>query len=427
MTEKPLHRPAARRTQLKDLVASIDIGSTKICCLIAKPFMDHDRINLEILGVGQQASKGIKSGTIIDLDQATHAIGAAVAQAEKIAGKTLKDVVVNISAGQIQSKTLSAEVNIQSGQINSQDIKRAMLHGRKLAMSDECEPIHAIPVTYSIDGNKGIRDPRGMFADILGLDLHLVTANSAAVRNLASCVYKNHLDITNFVSSPYASGLSTLVEDEKDLGCVLIDIGGGTTSFAVFHDGNMVYTDSISVGGNHVTNDIAQGLTISIADAERLKTLYGTALQEASGDRDFIDITPVGEDIKISKQQISRSDLLRIMRPRLEEIFEMVQEKLVASRFNKLAGRRAILTGGTAQTPNIDDLAQQILGRQTRIAKPLEVKNLPRDCKGPNFSTAIGLLHYASRAQADVPSYFYQTDGASNVVRKVSNWIKENF
>lgn len=427
MTTPPLHRPAIRRTQLKDIVASLDIGSTKISCLIAKPFLDNERINLDILGVGQQESRGIKSGTIIDLDAASQAIGAAVAQAEKMANRTVKNVVVNISAGKINSTTLTTETSIQSGQITANDIKKALVHGRKIAFARDAEPIHAIPISYSIDGNKGIRDPRGMFADKLGLQLHLVTAHAASVRNLASCIYRNHLEILNFVSSPFASGLATLVEDEKELGCVLIDIGGGTTSFAVFHDGNMVFTDAIPFGGNHVTNDLAQGLTTSIASAERLKTLYGSALSETAGTEDYIDITPVGERDNTNTHTVTRQEIIAIMRPRLEEIFEMVAEKLESSHLNQLAGRRAILTGGSAQIPNIADLAQTILKKQTRIAKPLPVRTMPRDCRGSNFATSLGLLHYASESPTDIPGYFYQEDGAANLIKKVSRWVKDNF
>ena len=253
-----------RLTTRKGLIAALDIGSSKICCLIGKI---EENGRAAVVGIGHQLSRGVKSGAIIDMDEAEMAILTAVHAAEKMSAETITEVVVNLSGGYPASQTVGVEVAIAGHEVGDSDLRRVLEHGRGIDVGPDRQVIHSIPVGYTIDGNRGIRDPRGMYGDRLGVSMHIVTAAAGAARNIATCVNRCHLEVSARVVSPYASGLATLVEDEKDLGVTVIDMGGGTTSIAVFFDWQVVFTDSVAIGGNHVTSDIARGLSTPLAHA----------------------------------------------------------------------------------------------------------------------------------------------------------------
>ncbi|MSO88527.1 MAG: cell division protein FtsA, partial [Rhodospirillaceae bacterium] len=253
------------------VIAALDIGSSKVCCFVAR--MSGDTIN--VIGIGHQVAKGLRGGSVVDMEAAEAAILNAVSAAEQMAGETLCSVIVSLSAGQLASHTTAVDVEIAGHEVGDTDLRRVIDHGRQHNQRPERELIHAIPVAYTIDGSRGIRDPRGMFGARLGVNMHMITAAPAALRNLATCIGRCHLSVDGFVVSPYAAGLAVLVEDEMDLGATVIDMGGGTTSIAVFFDGNVIHVDGVPVGGNHITNDIARGLSTPVAHAERMKTLYG--------------------------------------------------------------------------------------------------------------------------------------------------------
>ena len=292
----------------------------------------------------------------------------------------------------------------------------------------ERELIHSIPVGYTIDGNRGIRDPRGMFGDRLGASMHVVTAASGAVRNLSTVVERAHLDIDQLVVSPYASGLATLVEDEIDLGVTLIDMGGGTTSLAVFFDGAVVHTDTVPVGGCHVTNDVARGLSTPLIEAERLKTLYGSAIASASDERELIDVPLVGEDNRSQPNHVPKSYLNQIIQPRLEETFELVRGQLEASGFDKLAGRRVVLTGGASQLQGVRELAAAVLDKQVRMGRPIRLQGLAESTGGPAFATAAGLLAYAVAEITDRPGRMaLRVPPSAGLFGRFGHWLRENF
>lgn len=372
-------------------IVALDIGTSKVCCLIARvdrPAMENGGnvvAQPRIVGTGLQVSAGLKNGVIVDVDVAETAIRKAVFAAEQMAGDNIRSVTVNLSGGKPRSQTLGVDVDIGGLQIDDADLQRVFRqtlaieanghsngsvngHANGLANShrernghrSERELIHSIPVAYTVDGNRGIRDPRGMFGDRLSVNMHLVTAASGVIRTLRNVVDQCHLHIDDFVIAPYASGLSTLVEDETDLGVTVIDMGAGTTSIAVFSDGDAVYTDIIPVGGAHVTNDIARGLSTPISHAERLKTLHGAAMATSADEHELIDVLHVGEDEHNSPNHIPRSLLNGIIQPRLEETFELVRERLTDSGFDPIAGRRVVLTGGASQLQGVRELASTL-------------------------------------------------------------------
>jgi len=413
-----------------DLVAGLDVGSSKICCFIARA---DDDGGPRVIGIGQQASRGVRNGTVVDMAAVETAVRNAIHAAEQMAGATIDHVVVNLSGGHPASASVGVEVAIHGHEVGDADLRRAFVHGHQaqdfeLQAQNGRQLIHSIPIAYKIDGNRGIRDPRGMFGEQLGVEIHFVTAASGAVRNLTTCVERCHLDLAGFVVSPYAAGLAALVDDEMELGVTVIDMGGGTTTIAVFYEGNAIYTDVVPVGGLHVTNDIARGLSTSVAGAERLKTLFGHAMAATGDDRETIEVPPVGEEHDGGGQVIPRSLLVGIIQPRLEETFELVRSHLEASGFDKVAGRRVVLTGGASQLTGMRELATLILDKQIRIGRPVRVRGLAEATAGPAYATCAGLLHYAVAADdASVMTLEEETQEPAGLLGRFGHWFREHF
>jgi cell division protein FtsA len=412
-----------RRAARGGVVAALDVGTTKVCCLIAR--VDEHGIP-QVLGLGHQMSAGVKAGTIVDMDLAEEAIGAAVQAAEQASGETIRAVVASLSGGRPTSQTIGAEVPLGGREVGDADMRRALHQSRHVVLAGDAALVHAIPVGFSLDGSRGIRDPRGMAGDRLGVQLHLITAGGAAKRNLETCIARCHLDVESFVVSPYASGLAALVEDEMDLGVTVVDMGGGVTSLAVFADGAMVFADTVPVGGAHVTNDIARGLTTSVAHAERMKTLYGHAVASPADERETILVPHVGEEDDDHASQVPKSILVGIIQPRLEEVFELVRHRLEQSGLAKAAGRRVVLTGGASQLPGTRELAQLVLDKQVRLGRPLRVRGLADAAGGPSFATAAGLLHYAVSQPMDMPVFAGPAEAHGGLLGRVGQWLREN-
>ena len=407
------------------LMAAIDVGTSKICCFIAR--MGEDG-RPHVVGIGHQLSRGVRGGAIIDMEQAEMAVLTTVHAAEQMAGETIEDVVLNLSGGYPASQTVGVEVPLAGREVGEHDLHRVLMHGSQINGNSERRLIHSIPVGYSIDGSKGIRDPRGMFGDRLGVDMHVVTAAAGAVRNLTTCVAKCHLNIKALVVSPYASGLAALVDDEMDLGVTVIDMGAGTTSLAVFFDGHVVYTDSVPIGGAHVTNDIARGLSTPLVHAERMKTLYGNCLATPADEREIIQVPQVGEEETGITNPIPRSILIGIIQPRLEETFELVRSRLEASGFDRVAGRRVVLTGGASQLGGVRELAALVLDKQVRMGRPIRVHGLADATGGPAFTTAAGLLTYALQAEPETTKPTRpEGDLSGGIFVRFGSWLRENF
>ena len=412
------------------LVAGLDIGCSKVCCFIARSETGRAP---RILGIGQQASRGVKGGAIVDMAAAEAAIRSAVHAAEQMAGETIDSVVVNLSAGAPTSRSVDVEVPINGAEVADLDLRRAFEHGHEAhgvnghAVNGH-QLIHSIPTAFRIDEHRGIRDPLGMVGDRLGVTIHMVTAGAGAVQNLTTCIQRCHLDIAAFVASPYASGLAVLVPDEMELGVTVIDMGGGTTTITVFHENNPIYTDLIPVGGNHVTNDIARGLSTPVSHAERIKTLYGHAMAAGADDRELIDVPQVGEEDGGHTHQVPRSLLVGIIQPRLEETFELVRSHLEVSGAGKIAGRRVVLTGGACQLSGLSDLAALILDKQIRIGRPIGIDGLAEATGGPAYAACAGLLNYAISANTAAPRKAQPLTGEPNgLFGRFGLWVREHF
>ncbi|MEM7300150.1 MAG: cell division protein FtsA [Pseudomonadota bacterium] len=418
-------------------VSVLDVGSSKICCLIGRlrpkgesellPGRTH---RIEILGIGHHRSRGIKSGVIVDLDAAEQSIRTAVDGAERMAGLTVESLLVNVSCGRLASEAFSVSVDLGGNDIEDVDIRRVLEAGSAHAMRDGRLVVHSIPIGYNLDSERGIRDPRGMFGNSLGVDMHVVDADTAPLRNLEHCINRSHLSVEAMVASPYASGLSTLVDDESEMGCACVDMGGGTTTLSIFVEGQLVHADAIAVGGNHVTMDMARALSTRLEDAERLKVLQGSALPSISDERDIVSVPPIGEDDRDVANQIPRAQLTRVIRPRIEETLEMVRDRLNASGFAATVGKRVVLTGGASQLNGLSEVARRVLARNVRLGRPMGIKGLPEAARGPAFSTAVGLMIYPQTAQIEhfakrrAPMKLTGTGGAFS---RVSQWLRESF
>ncbi len=417
----------ANQTKMRSgLIAALDVGTTKACCFIARA--DGDK-GIRIVGIGHQVSHGLRSGNIVDMDAAEATIRATVEAAEQMAGENIRQVIVNLSGGNPKSKLIAYEISIAGHEIGDADLHRVLDPSGLLdGKSHERQLIHAIPVGYTIDESRGVRDPRGMYGERLGVNMHVVSAGSGAVRNLSTTVARCHLDIETKVVSPYASALACLVKDETQLGVTHIDMGGGTTSIAVFFDGELVHTDSIPVGGVHITNDIARGLTTPLAQAERMKTLYGSAISSPSDDREVIKVPLIGEEGSAETNQVPRSMLVGIIRPRLEETFEMARARLEAAGFDKVAGRRVVLSGGASQLPGVRELAATVLDKQVRLGRSRPVDGLAEAVSGPAFSTCAGLLDYAANKPETGPDKPYRPMAEANGrLGRLGQWLRGNF
>lgn len=414
------------------IITGLDIGSSQVSCFIARAENDRASHSLRprILGVGNHESRGVRAGVIVNLAEAERAIRAAVEMAERMARETVRRVVVNLSCGHPVSQSAGAVISLPGPEVREQDMRKVLQQAQtRNANRDGEEVVHAIPVGYSLDGHKGITDPHGMYGSRLGACLHVVTAASGPVRNLLLCVQRCHLEVDALVVSPYASGLACLVEDETDLGVTCIDMGGGQTGFAIFSGGHMVHQESIPVGGIHVTNDIALGLSCSNATAERIKALYGSATVSASDERDMIDVPHLGEEDRETTNHLPRSVLNGIIQPRLEENLEMVRDRLQGSGLRDIAGRRIVLTGGACQLNGVRELAAEIFNSQCRIGRPIRLRGLPASSEGPEYSTVAGLIGFAMRGPVEAGGVMAKDKqmALAGRVSRIGNWLRENF
>jgi cell division protein FtsA len=438
MNVVPLHGRKEQRQAPPEkggIVAALDIGSSKIACLIAEVqpprSRSDDRPSLRFLGVGHQASRGVKAGTIVDIDAAERSIRLTVDAAERMAQTTISRVVVGMSGGRPHSALHSGSAKVNTGEVGESDIDAAILAAISNAEIGRRRLLHVSPVRFTLDGSHATAPPLGMFGEELTVEVNVVTAEGAAVRNLALAIERCHLSIADHIVSPNAAAQAVLAEDEKELGVTLIDMGGATTGITVYAAGRVAFADVVPIGGHHITNDLAHGLSTTIAHAERMKTLWGSALASVVDDRETIAVPLLGERGVDTVHHVPKSLLNGIIRPRLEEIFEIVRNRLDASPVAQLAARRAVLTGGASQLTGAREIAAQWLGFQVRLGAPIPMPGLPEVAQMPNFAVAVGLLHCALRPERrfDEPARIRETVDRheQTYLRRVGRWIVESF
>ena len=384
------------------IVAAIDIGSSKIATLIAQVAVDSvtGESSVNVVGASAPGSRGIKKGQIVDIEEAVEATIASVEAAERMAGYNLESAFVALGGAHIHSQNSHGVVAVSdpNGEINQNDVDRAIEAASAVSLPASREVIHVLPREFIVDGEAGVRDAVGMSGVRLEVDTHIVSAASAAVKNVKKAVNEVGIQIEDLVFSGLASGESVLSPTEKELGCVVIDVGGGTTSIAAFIDGSLAYSGVIPVGARNVTNDLAIGLRVSLETAEKIKIAISAKKPKDKEESDEMDLERLGvtEIKKISKKTL----LEGIIRPRLNEIFTMVKIELDREGLGNRIPSGAVITGGGAETAGIIDSAKRMLSLPVRIGVPRGVGGLIDDIMTPSFATPVGLLLYgAKRAQ----------------------------
>jgi len=431
----PKMRPIPTRRSV--VVAALDVGSSKVVCLIGRlrphgpqQVLTRRSHSVEVIGFGHTLARGTKAGTVVNLVQAEDAIRRAVDAAERMASVEIESVVLSISSGRPTSELFAAEIELVGSAVTENDIARVLSAGSRHSLRDGRAVLHSLPVGYSIDGVNGVRDPRGMLGSRFGVDMHVATTDIAAARNLMLAVERCHLDVEAMAASPYVAALAVLADDEGDLGAAVVDMGAGTTTIAAFQAGRLVHIDGFALGGHHVTMDLARGLNARIADAERIKTLYGTVLSGASDERDMITVPPLEEHEREQAQLVSRATLVSIIKPRVEEILEMVRDRLAACPIASDRRGHVVLTGGASQLNGLPELAARLIGRPVRLGRPLGIGGAPDAAKGPAFAVAAGLLVYPQAAHLEhfeARRKRQLMTGTGGYFARVGRWLRESF
>lgn len=387
-----LDKPHALSSQ-SGTIAALDLGGAKISCFIVKK---EDRresdYSMRISGVGFVQSRGVRAGNIIDIEAASQAIAQAVERAEAMANTALEEIRVVIPGAQCASQTVMAQISLALKPITLDDLNRAIATALGQLRFVNRRPIHLLTIGWSVDEAEDVRDPRGLSGRTLGIKLLVITIDEACFETIVQCVNKAHLTVHAIVSAPLASAISVLEHDERQLGAIVIDMGATTTSVCVFKGGNCIHIDAINIGGAHVTQDLARGLPTRIDAAERLKTLYGSAIASNADGRDLIDVPPLGDADISAPNRIYKEKLKEIIAPRIEETFELILDRLINAGFQIDAGQTIVLTGGAAQLTGVREICVQIFDAPVRIGKPLRVSHLGDAVSGPSFSAVTGAI-----------------------------------
>jgi cell division protein FtsA len=433
-------RQMRRAAMQRGVLAILDVGSSKIACLILRfdgpsssrvddgvgPMAGQSRFR--VIGAATTRSRGVRFGEIHAMQETERAIRTAVQAAQKMAQIRVDHVIACFSGACPRSYGLAGEVEVEEATVAEADISRVLAACELPAFGDGREVLHAQPVNFALDARSGLSDPRGQIGRKLACDMHLLTVEETAISHLVHCIRRCDLELAGIASSAYVSGLASLVEDEQELGAACIDMGGGATGLSIFIKKHMIYADSVRLGGEHVTGDIAKGLQVPHSTAERIKTFYGGVVATGADDRELIEIGGDSGDWERDRRTVSRAELIGIMRPRVEEILEEVRSRLDAAGFEHLPSQSIVLTGGASQIPGLDGLAARILGSQVRLGRPLRVQGLPQAATGPAFSSAVGLSLFAAHPQDEwwdfeAPPVRYP----ARSLRRAIRWFRDNW
>lgn len=380
-------------------IVGIDIGTTKICTLVAE--VDRDNA-VRIVGVGLARSKGIKKGVVLDVNETTAAIEESIQQAEQISGYQISSAYVGLAGSHISALNNRGSVTLSNshGPVRAGDVQRALESAKAVHLPDNREILHVIPRHFTVDGDEGVKNPVGMHAQQLEVEAHIVTGATSSIDNLVKCVQANQIEIESLVLEPLASGESVLTPMERDMGVVLADIGGGTTDIAIFIEGSIWHTVVLPTGGLQITNDIAVGLRTDFDTAEALKIKYGHSVPQKVAEDEKLDVVTFGE---AGKQSIARRFLADIIQARTEEIFELILQEIKRSGYDGLLPAGVVLCGGTANLTGIKETGQKILNLPIRVGAPQSLRGLVGDLNDPVYATSVGLLAWGHQHQPEEP------------------------
>jgi len=433
-------RNIRRAAMQRGVIAILDIGSSKVGCLILRLETADGAREMEgvgsmagqssfrVIGAATTRSRGVRLGEIAVMNETERAIRTAIQSAQKMAAVRVDHVIACFSGAEPRSYGLAGEWELQDSVVSDQDVARVLASCDVPDIGEGREVLHAQPVNFALDHRSGLGDPRGQIGNRLSCDMHMMTVDAAVVQNLIYCLKRCDLELAGLASSAYVSGVSSLVEDEQELGAACIDMGGGSTGISVFMKKHMIYADSVRMGGDHVTSDISKGLQVPLTTAERIKTKFGGVHATGMDDREMIEIGGDSGDWEKDRRQVSRTEVIGIMRPRVEEILEEARARLDAAGFDHLPSQQIVLTGGASQIPGLDGLAARILGQRVRLGRPLRVQGLPQAATGPAFSSSVGLCLFAANPQDewwdfDIPTERYP----ARSLKRAFKWFKDNW
>jgi cell division protein FtsA len=433
-------RNMRRAAMQRGVIAVLDIGSSKVACLILR-FDGVERLresdgvgpmagqsSFRVIGAATTRSRGVRFGEISVMNETERAIRTAVQSAQKMANVRVDHAIACFSGGEVRSYGLAGEWELQDSVVSEHDVARVLAACDVPDIGEAREVLHAQPVNFALDHRSGLGDPRGQIGNRLACDLHLLSVDASVVQNLIYCIKRCDLELAGIASSAYVAGKSSLVEDEQELGAACIDMGGGSTGISVFMKKHMIYADCVRMGGDHVTGDISKGLQVPLTTAERIKTKFGGVHATGMDDREMIEIGGDSGDWEKDRRQVSRTELIGIMRPRVEEILEEARARLDAAGFDHLPSQQIVLTGGGSQIPGVDGLAARILGQRVRLGRPLRVQGLPQAATDPAFSASVGLCLFTAHPQDewwdfDIPTERYP----ARSLKRAMKWFRDNW
>jgi len=410
------------RAKGRQVIAGLDVGTTKSCCVIAEWSPVG---NLDIIGVGMSPCRGLRKGVVVNIDSTVESIKQAVSEAEEMAGVEIASVLVGIAGGHIRGVNSRGVIAVSGKhrEVGQHDIDRALDAARAITLPQDREVIHVLPQTYVVDDQDGVKEPRGMSGVRLEVEVHLVTGATTSVRNVIRSVNRAGLQVQDVVLEALASAEAVIEEEEKELGVLIIDLGGGTTDVALFRDGAVWYTGVLPLGGDHISNDIAVGLRTPTGDTEELKKRHGCALTALVREDETVDVPSVGGR---KARQLSRQILSEIIQPRVEEIFTLVARDLARAGLEDVAAAGVVLTGGTSIMPGVPELAEQIFDVPARRGAQSGLSGLADVVQSPIYATGVGLALYGARGHGAV-SEMHDGSLAQRVGRRMKEWVGDLF
>src|SRR5512136_3408530 len=398
-----------------DILVGLDIGTTKICAIVGEVTDE----GIDVIGVGSHPSKGLRKGVVVNIDATVASIKRAIEEAEHMAGCEITSVAPGLAGSHVKAFPSQGVVAIKDKEVKATDVDRVIDQAKAVAIPLDREVIHVLPQEFLVDDQDGVKEPVGMSGVRLEAKALIVTGAVSSAQNIIKCAQRTGLNVSDIVLQPLASSLAVLSEDEKELGACLVDIGGGTTDIAIYSNGAIAHTAVLSLGGNHLTNDIAVGLRTPTHEAERLKKAYGCALASMVDKSETIEVPSVGGG---QPRVLSRQILAEIVEPRVEEIFMLVQHEIQKCGMEELLASGVVITGGSTLLHGMVEMAEEVLGMPVRRGVPRGIGGLVDVVKGPQFATAVGLVMYGA-TQAETSPYFRIRE--ENVYRKVKTRMKE--
>jgi cell division protein FtsA len=401
-----------------NIVAGLDLGTTKTCAIVG----ETNGGGLDVIGFASAPSKGLRKGMVINIDSTVEAIARVVEEAELMAGCKISAAYTGIAGSHIKGFNSHGVIGIKDSEVSRHDISRVLEAARAIAIPQDREVLHILPQEFIVDDQEGIHDPLGMSGVRLEAKVHMVTSAASSAQNIIKCANRTGLAVKELVLQPLASSASTLYEDEKELGVVLVDIGGGTTDIAIIRGGSIRYTSVLALGGDHITSDIAVGLRTSLKQAEDLKIQYGSACSAPDEKDETIEIAAMGNG---GTRAISRKFLCRIIQSRVEEMFAFVRREIAKSGYREFMTPGVVLTGGTSLLQGITECAERTLDLSVRVGYPNTVGGLSEIVKSPIYATAVGLILYGRNRASDSSRSRGCKSMCAGLVRAAKSWLSE--